>query len=248
MSSIIKIFFCLIIIIPLTTNVYEKEFKSANLNAEIANIQKQFNLFIVSIPKPATVEVKSTETIVKTESSSLYWQTVYSVESRQGLMLYRPSNKSKSCRTTRAACGHHQLTVGALKDIGCNSAQCRKDRENFSKSLEMSKKLLKLNEQRLTAKGFGNLPEYQKYLIHQQGASGIKAIISASNGKRILKNKIKKNMANNSPYSYKKLKNMTSKDAANLFMSYWKKKWENERRLVSLDLKKPMKGLGNKGA
>ena len=96
----------------------------------------------------------------------------------------------------------------------------------------MSKKLLTLNEERLHKNGILKLEGYQKYLIHQQGAYGIKNIIAATQGKKVLPKKIKKNMANNSPFSYKQLKEMNSKTAANKFMRYWKNKWVNEKVLI----------------
>lgn len=245
----------------------EKSIDFTMQDSEIANIEEEYSIFLASsliksmeksTPSKGTLAkktlmkrtltkkvlvrsfpVKSTKIV--SNSSSDYWKTVHAVESRQGLLLYRPSNKSRNCNRTRGACGHHQLTVNALKDIGCHSKQCKIDREDYSKSLQMSKKLLQLNEKRLLAGGYGDLPEYQKYLIHQQGAAGIKAIISAYKGTRTLSNKIKRNMANNCPYSYKTLKNMGSKRAANLFMNYWKNKWQKEKRLVSLDRKKQTK-------
>lgn len=170
-----------------------------------------------------------------------YWRTLHSVESKQGAIMYRPRNRSKSCSRTKGPCGHHQLTVRALRDIGCKGARCKKDRENYSKSLQMSKKLLRLNEKRLQMEGLDNLPEYQKYLIHQQGAAGISAIITASLGNRHLSRKIARNMANNSPYSYKSLKKMGSKRAAKVFLSFWKSRWEHEKRLVSLGHKQKNK-------
>lgn len=162
-----------------------------------------------------------------------YWDTVHSIESKQGKLLYRPRNKSRSCTYTTAPCGHHQLTVQALKDIGCNSIQCRKDRLNYSKSLKMSKQLLALNEKRLKKNGYQNLEDYQRYLIHQQGASGIKVILGATKGKKLLNKHIKKNMANNSPYSYRQLTRMGSRLAAKIFLSHWKSKWEKEKQLVA---------------
>lgn len=162
-----------------------------------------------------------------------YWQTLYSVESKQGLFLFRPRNKSRNCDATLGPCGHHQLTVQALKDIGCKSSQCKKNRIIYSKSLSMSKKLYQLNNQRMLKKGYRDLPEYQKYLIHQQGATGIDIILAASKGKKLLSKNIKSNMANNSPFTYKQLKSMGSKLAANKFMGYWQTKWDAEKRLIT---------------
>lgn len=163
-----------------------------------------------------------------------YWETLYSVESKQGLLLYRPSNKSKSCATAKGPCGHHQLTAQALRDIKCVKQQCKKDRENYKKSLAMSKKLDEINNKRMLKTGYKNLPEYQKYLIHQQGASGISTILAASDGKKLLSKRIKRNMANNSPYSYKSLRKMGSKLAAEQFMKYWQSKWDDEKKMLSL--------------
>ena len=190
-----------------------------NFNTEQALADNSFDLTTNTVEK-ATVNVG-------------YWQTVYSIESKQGKLLYRPKNKSRSCAHTDSPCGHHQLTGKALRDIGCKSQQCKKDRLDYAKSLKMSKKLLALNEKRLKKNGFDNLNHYQRYLIHQQGASGIKNILAAVKGDKLLSSRIKKNMANNSPFTYKQLKRMGSKLAATKFMQHWQVKWENEKRLVA---------------
>ncbi|WP_131905384.1 hypothetical protein [Cocleimonas flava] len=186
-----------------------------------------------------SVTSKSTKQDIKTAAKISkvanvdYWDTVHSIESKQGKLLYRPKNKSRSCTYTTSPCGHHQLTVQALKDIGCKSLQCRKDRLDYAKSLAMSKKLLAKNEKRLKKNGYQNLEDYQRYLIHQQGASGIKVILGANKGEKLLNKTIKKNMANNSPYSYRQLNRMGSRLAANIFLSHWKHKWEEEKKLVA---------------
>lgn len=162
-----------------------------------------------------------------------YWQTVHSIESKEGKLLYRPRNKARNCTYTTGPCGHHQLTVQALRDIGCTSLQCRKDRLDYNKSLKLSKRLLALNEKRLNKNGLSNLEGYQKYLIHQQGASGLRNIIAATKGNKKLSRRIKKNMANNSPYSYKHLKRLSSKAAARKFMLHWESKWLKEKRLIA---------------
>jgi hypothetical protein len=161
-----------------------------------------------------------------------FWTTLYSIESKQGRLLYRPSNQSRNCKTTSSPCGHHQLSRQALKDISCTSKQCMNDRENFTKSLIMSKQLQAINDKRLVKAGYTNLPEYQKYLIHQQGAAGLKTILAASKGDKLLSRNIKKNMAGNSPYSYKKLRRFGSKLAAKKFLQHWEEKWQNEKKIV----------------
>lgn len=178
-------------------------------------------------PQNETIEPTTKSNPLKPVENN-YWDLVYSIESKQGRLLYRPRNKSKNCTWTTGPCGHHQLTVKALKDIGCNSMQCRKDRLIFSKSLAMSKKLLALNEKRLKKHGVDELDDYQRYLIHQQGATGIKNILAATTGKKTLSKNIKRNMANNSPYSYSEFKKMGSQLAAVTFMNHWKEKWEKE--------------------
>lgn len=165
-----------------------------------------------------------------------FWTTLYSIESKQGRLLYRPNNKSRHCKTTSSPCGHHQLSLIALKDISCATKQCMNDRENFEKSLAMSKQLQVINHKRLKKAGYINLPEYQNYLIHQQGATGFKIILAASQGKKLLSRNMKKNMAGNSPYSYKKLRSFGSKLAVKKFLQYWEEKWQNEKELV-LNLK-----------
>jgi len=216
------------VVLPVYQTVYiSKQIKTK----EHAFGELKQNMFIHknSISKRST---KSTKNDFIATNHIGYWQTVHSIESKQGKLLYRPKNKSRNCNNTSGPCGHHQLTVQALKDIGCDSLQCRKDRLDYQKSLKLSKKLLALNEKRLKKNGISKLKGYQKYLIHQQGAYGIKNIIAATQGKKTLSTKIKKNMANNSPYSYRQLKNMGSKAAADKFMNHWKTKWVNEKRLI----------------
>jgi len=170
-----------------------------------------------------------------------YWKTLYAVESSQGLLLYRPRNKTNHCANTSGPCGHHQLTVKALRDIGCVTAKCKKDREDYTKSLQMSKQLEQLNLKRLSRNGYSNIPEYQKYLIHQQGANGLKSILNAAQGQQKLSRKILKNMANNSSYSYQSLKKLGNKQAALIFLNYWQNKWENKKRIIALAENKPVK-------
>jgi hypothetical protein len=201
------------------------------------NINEIINDSVSSKHKVNNLEAQITNIKPNNKNKTLakidYWQTVYSIESKQGKLLYRPRNKSRSCTYTTSPCGHHQLSVSALKDIGCKSLQCRKDRLNYAKSLKMSKKLLAKNEERLEKNGYTNLEDYQRYLIHQQGASGIKTIIAASNGEKLLSKRLKRNMASNSPFSYRQLKRMGSKLAAIRFLQHWENKWENEKRLIA---------------
>lgn len=161
-----------------------------------------------------------------------YWEVVHSIESKQGEMLYRPRNKERSCVNTSAPCGHYQISTQALKDIGCITQQCKIDRESLPKSLAMSKTLENLNLKRLANKGYSHLPDFQRYLIHQQGATGIKLILEAQKGQYELGKRLIKNMANNSSYSYKVLKSMGSKLAAQQFLSYWENKWDTEIEML----------------
>jgi len=191
--------------------------------AEIVDIDTESSYFLF----PIEAENKFTARIKPN-----FWTTLHSIESKQGKLLYRPNNKSRNCDTTSSPCGHHQLTRQALKDISCASNQCMKDREDFQKSLVMSKKLQALNDKRLTKAGYTNLPEYQRYLIHQQGATGLKIILGASQGEKLLSRNMKKNMASNSPFSYKKLRRFGSKLAAEKFLKHWEEKWQDEKDLV----------------
>jgi len=208
---------------------------------EINQIEAIFDKLQVRSTIVATTKIDEalvkTETDKKTITEPDYWTTLYSVETKQGLLLYRPKNKVKNCTVTSSPCGHHQLSVQALKDIGCKTTQCKKDREDFEKSLVMSKQLQALNDKRLKKAGITNLPEYQQYLVHQQGASGLKKLIAAHRGQKKLSKRMKKNMANNSPFSYKKLRKLSSKQAANKFMQHWKQKWEDEKDLIKVSLK-----------
>ncbi|MCF6188931.1 MAG: hypothetical protein L3J51_00465 [Cocleimonas sp.] len=192
-----------------------------DIEFEVANIEAKSYLFNTA-QDDATVIFKKPD----------FWTTLYSVETKQGKLLYRPSNKNRNCDTTSAPCGHHQLSLQALKDISCFTKQCKRDRENFQKSLAMSKQLQAINDKRLKKAGYTDLPEYQRYLIHQQGASGLKKIIASSKGSKLLSRNLKKNMAGNSPYSYRTLRKMGSKLAAKKFLQHWEEKWQKEKVLI----------------
>jgi len=197
--------------------------KPIKMEEQLVDIDEQFKEFaIISIP----------DLTIKTDKSD-FWQILYMIESRQGASLFRPKNRGKSCLNTSAPCGHHQLNAQALKDIGCKSRQCKKDREDYDKSLAMTKKLQAINKKRMKKFGYKDLPEYQEYLIHQQGAKGTSIILAASEGKKLLSKSIKNNMANNSPYSYKQLRKMGSKLAAKQFMKYWQKQWNKKKVMVT---------------
>lgn len=205
------------------------------------NTNKQANAEISSSNKSSSEDNKTAKLTKKKVKPSdkkqkkTYWDTVYALESSAGKRLYRPSNKSRSCKWTRTPCGHHQLSIIALKDIGCTSLKCRSARSDYKKSLKMSQKLEKLNAKRLKKFGFNHLPDYQKYLVHQQGSTGIGIILKALKGKKKLSKNMLKMMANNSPYSYKHLRRQGSRGAARKFLRFWKNKWnvKGSRRIAS---------------
>jgi len=205
----------------------------AVVDNKVEDIETEMSYFQFSIkPEETTAQIKPD-----------FWITLHSIESKQGRLLYRPSNKNRNCTTTSAPCGHHQLSLHALKDISCSSKQCMDDREDFEKSLAMSKQLQAINDKRLNKAGYNNLPEYQKYLIHQQGASGLKIILAASQGEKLLSRNIKKNMASNSPFTYKRLRRFGSKLAAKKFLRHWEQKWQDEKELV-IATNTPKKHIG----
>ena len=206
-----------------TTPNFEELAVAFDIDLEVTN-QEQHNFTFSS-------KIDNDEFANNTKTPD-FWTTLHSIESKQGRLLYRPSNKNKNCSSTSSPCGHHQLSLQALKDISCTTRKCKSDREDYKKSLAMSKRFEAINLKRLKQAGFTNLPEYQQYLIHQQGAAGLKIILSASHGKKTLSRKLEKNMANNSPYSYKKLRKLGSKLAAKKFLHHWKQKWQDEKKLI----------------
>jgi len=207
-----------------------------SIDASFRILPRRKNEYSLSYPfrnSEKTINNNDTIHVENKAEKPNFWATLYSVESKQGARLYRPRNRSKSCATTSAPCGHHQLSLQALRDIGCTSAHCKKDREDYAKSLAMSQKLQAINQKRLAKKSIKHtLPEYQRYLIHQQGVYGLKKIIAAAKGQTKLSKKFFKHMANNSSYSYKSLKKMGSKLAAKTFLQHWKDKWDNEKELI----------------
>lgn len=195
------------------------------------------NPTVLTQSKPNTTTHKNSKSqLAKTSNEKTnYWNTLHFIESSSGKRLYRKRNKARSCKWTTTPCGHHQLSVQALKDIGCKSLKCRSARENYNKSLSMSIKLEQINSKRMKKKGYNSLPDYQRYLVHQQGATGLGRIMGASKGKKNLSKKTLKYMANNSPYSYKHLKRAGSRGAARKFLNHWEEKWKvnNSARVAS---------------
>lgn len=200
---------------------------AASLSLQVVN-----NIVILDLPEKheSFVSPPNKDRIVL--KTPKYWEIVHSIESKQGKKMYRPKNKDRSCKNTNAPCGHYQISAQALVDIGCTTDQCKMDRENLKHSLTMSQTLEKINLGRLANKGYSHLPDYQKYLIHQQGATGIRNILEAQAGRHNFTKRSIKNMANNSSLSYKTLKNSGSQLAANKFLNYWENKWEAEIELI----------------
>lgn len=185
--------------------------------------------------KPAKSSTQIAKHSNQKDSKADYWDTLHFIESSSGKRLYRKRNKARSCKWTTTPCGHHQLSVVALKDIGCKTLKCRSARENYDTSLSMSKKLEQINVERMKKKGYKTLPDYQRYLVHQQGATGLGIILDASKGKKKLSKKTIKYMANNSPYSFKQLRRAGNRGAARKFLNHWEEKWKvnHSRRIAS---------------
>ena len=216
-------------------NISDSKSLNSRSNVESFGDQASLDLKIadqrIILDIPEVIELKTIEDRIVLKTPK-YWEVVHSIESKQGKRLYRPKNKEKSCENTSAPCGHYQISAQALKDIGCNTDQCKTSRENLKLSLTMSKSLEKLNLGRLAEKGYSHLPDYQKYLIHQQGAAGIRKILDAQDGRHECSKRLIKNMANNSSFSYKTLKNYGSRLAAKKFLKYWENKWKAEIDLI----------------
>lgn len=174
------------------------------------------------------------KTVNPAQKSKEYWTVLHALESSSGKRIYKRSNRARSCQWTKSPCGHHQLSYIALKEIGCTSLKCRKAREDFDQSLKMSKQLQVINKKRLKRLGHSNLPDYQIYLAHQQGVSGISRILHAASGKKNLTRKNYRYMAANSPFNSRHLKRLGSRKAAQKFLDFWENRWnQKNRRLVA---------------
>ena len=185
-------------------------------------------------PEVKTTYIKSEPVIVektnyiKVKTSEQYWATLLNIESGGGKNRYRPKNKSYNCKTTKGACGHHQLTEIALADIKmCKGklSQCKANRDNYQTSQIMANAY----DKKLTVSyGCHFNGGWVRYVCWQQGPSAMK-IFKASQGKTKLSNGILRNIANNSPYSYKKLKRWGSEKSAIKFLNYLALKWDKKR-------------------
>ncbi len=209
-----------------TLSVEKKENKKPVIADRIKCKDKKHSTVKTITNDNSNIASKSKTDNKKTDTKTTYWNKLHFIESSSGKKLYRKRNKARSCKWTTNPCGHHQLSVKALKDIGCTSLKCRSSRENYKNSLSMSKKLADINAKRMQKKGYKTLPDYQRYLVHQQGAYGLGKILDASKGKKSLSKKTLRYMANNSPFSYKILKRSGSRGAARKFLSFWKEKWD----------------------
>jgi len=215
-------------IVPKTQNVIKKKITAHHIKCKKEKNQTNLVKRINKNSKEETNLIVSKKKVVKetTDTQTAYWDQLHFIESSAGKRLYRKRNKARSCKWTTTPCGHHQLSVRALKDIGCTSLKCRSAREDYKKSLSMSKKLAAINSVRMKKKGYETLPSYQRYLVHQQGAYGLGKILDAFEGKKTLSKKTLRYMANNSPFSYKTLRRASSKSAARKFLRFWKEKWD----------------------
>jgi hypothetical protein len=188
---------------------------------------------------PMTLEIKSPPVIVqqvvekpvvkKVHVKESFWSTLKNIESAGGKNRYRPQNKTQSCAGRTEACGVHQLTKVALQDIPmCKGKlnQCMRDRDNYQKSQVMANAYLKrLIEDYNCHFDIG----WKDYLCWNMGSDGAKKIFKAAEGKSILPRSILKNMANNSPWSFKTLNSWGSKYAATKFLEYRRQVWNKKR-------------------
>ena len=186
---------------------------------EIASLKSTLNVLSHKL------EISTKKIIVQQNKKIDFWKTIYNIESRLGKNKFqydkKLGKKPINCRITALPCGHYQINKRALVDIKCTTKQCMIDRNNHFKSLKMARKILSIKLKRFNVKN-----DWLKYAIYQQGASGIRNIVMASRGKKILSNKIKINIAKNiNGLSIKKAKSMTSKKIAKLYLNSWKKLW-----------------------
>lgn len=186
----------------------------------------------LSIGSNATFVAKPSPYIKVGASNNGFWSQLHEIESKRGKLKYQYDKKlgykPTDCKITRTYCGHHQIGYQALKDIDCTSKQCLANRDDYDKSLAMAKKIL--------AKKLKRYPvaeNWQKYTLYQQGANGLKTAVQASNGKRKLSHKNLRAMARNSMFTYKELKNMSSKKAAKAFLHEWRSRWEEARQRIA---------------
>lgn len=181
------------------------------------------NPTIITNTKTITNTVIETE-YVHVKSSESYWATLLNVESDGGKNRYRPNNKKRHCRGVKGACGAHQLTRIALHDIGCTTSQCEADRDDYQKSQALALRY----DRRLTELGCKETVNWKRYVCWNQGARTALRIFRAAKGGVELKSSILRNMANNAPYSYRKLRSVGSKKAAQLFLKHRKALWQKK--------------------
>ena len=169
-----------------------------------------------------------------------FWDTMWAYESGRGKNLYQ--RRDRSCNTTNRPCGHFQLYVGALSDIGENNYQGKKCRASYSCSIRQARKYLKIIH--------GRLPKYYRdrmvvedyFTLHNQGNGGYVAYKLMSSGRkaknerailRALYNNIGHTSKRGLKYRYKTKSgktiwryNKTRVVAA--YKAYWSNRWQKQ--------------------
>ena len=116
---------------------------------------------------------------------------IYVLESERGTNLYRPGDSS-CAPPTRRACGHHQLTVKALTQIGYSH-------ENYW-ILRSSKQWSELKALEYIAwidTNYNFKSITTRYLAYNQGPTGISTILKVISGRRSNLGPIRKTILNN---------------------------------------------------
>lgn len=171
---------------------------------------------------------KIKKTLVRSDRKINFYERLYAIESNSGKDLFIPyldKKGIKNCKKTTKACGHHQLTLGAIKDIPMCKKRvrwCMKKRLDFKVSYRMAKQYVNL----LNRYGCKH-DDWLMYASYQQGCSGINTAIKASRGKTSLSRAHRLRIARNLPtLSRKKALRLSSKIVAKKYLNFWSKKWK----------------------
>jgi len=183
--------------------------------------------------EPKVVYVKSPPKLSNVQSISrdeLLFRLLYDIESAGGKMRYRPKNKAKSCATTEAACGYHQMTGIALEQIGCTTVTCYKDRDDEQKSKAMALRYL-----HWLSTHYPQTSLVFRYLAYNQGPTGIDKLYTCAKFRacRTLGKAQRRRTLNNLPKS-KYFTSLKGSYLASAFLAHWTV--EIEKRLQGYNL------------
>ena len=150
---------------------------------------------------------------------------IHSIESTNGTNLYRPGDTS--CASTTKPCGHHQLSVQALKQVGYGHENYWLLRTSLQWSQQRAQEYIDW-----LSKHYSLSTITQLYLAYNQGGGGIRTVINVSKGIGRL-GATRSNILGNIPSSKMKVwSTYSDRRLANAFLQHWEAHIQRKLRSI----------------